>query len=533
MKKGAQNSVFFHPIVIGIYPVLYLLAININQVQPLSALRAGLICLAGCLLLYGLIWLFLRNWDRTALFSSLVLILFYSYGHIYKLIEGKSWLGFVYGKHRFLIVLWLVLFLAGAWSILKKIKPRNPLNQVLNLASVVLIVLPLLQLALFGYQFLQETLRSQVASRASISALSLSGESSAQDQNTPDIYYIILDGYSRADILEKLYSLDTTPFINEMKSLGFVFPDCTQSNYAVTPFSMFASLNMDYLENHPDVFSGGPGDDQVNTTTIYMPIRDGQVRQFLEQRGYKTIAFETDYWWLNLTDADLYIVGNDNPLVKYNKNYEVSSFEEMFIRTTALRIFTETSSHFSAQFKKQIRTPTERRYEVTRYNLEQIEKIPEIPGKKFVYLHLAAPHAPFVFDANGNFVDFDNRAGDNPAYPNEIVYLNKRVAQLAKDLIAKSKTPPIIVIQGDHGWDPRYRLQILNAYYLPNGGDDLLYPEITPVNTFRLIFDYYFGGQFKFLKDNSYFSIGEEFPQYKIKARPYQLTPVPGSCMGK
>jgi len=49
-------------------------------------------------------------------------------------------------------------------------------------------------------------------------------------------------------------------------------------------------------------------------------------------------------------------------------------------------------------------------------------------------------------------------------------------------------------------------MAILNAYYLPRGGQDLLYENISPVNSFRLIFDYYFGGNFGLLEDGSYFS---------------------------
>jgi len=45
----------------------------------------------------------------------------------------------------------------------------------------------------------------------------------------------------------------------------------------------------------------------------------------------------------------------------------------------------------------------------------------------------------------------------------------------------------------------------LNAYYLP-GHEDELSPDISPVNTFRLIFDSYFGGNYDMLPNVSYFS---------------------------
>jgi hypothetical protein len=36
------------------------------------------------------------------------------------------------------------------------------------------------------------------------------------------------------------------------------------------------------------------------------------------------------------------------------------------------------------------------------------------------------------------------------------------------------------------------KMGILNAYYFPDGDYSLLYPTITPVNSFRMLFDKYF-----------------------------------------
>ena len=45
---------------------------------------------------------------------------------------------------------------------------------------------------------------------------------------------------------------------------------------------------------------------------------------------------------------------------------------------------------------------------------------------------------------------------------------------------------------------------ILNAYYLPGIGQGDLYPTISPVNSFRVVFNQYFGGKFPLLPDLSF-----------------------------
>ena len=94
-------------------------------------------------------------------------------------------------------------------------------------------------------------------------------------------------------------------------------------------------------------------------------------------------------------------------------------------------------------------------------------------------------------------------------YRGEVLYLNKRVLEALHEILSVSAVPPIIIIQGDHGDDKSEastRMTILNAYYLPGVDQSKLYPTISPVNSFRLIFDEYFGGNYESLPDKSYLS---------------------------
>jgi hypothetical protein len=147
-----------------------------------------------------------------------------------------------------------------------------------------------------------------------------------------------------------------------------------------------------------------------------------------------------------------------------------------------------------------------------------------------------APHPPFVFDKDGEPIYPDRRftTGDGDSYqgtdeeylsqyPDQLEYINKLTLAAVKRIISKSKTPPVIILQGDHGsgvYLDNYslantcvyeRFSILNAYYGPQGLKDLLYPEITPVNSFRLILDYFFDTRLGLLPDKViYGSLGKD-----------------------
>jgi hypothetical protein len=86
------------------------------------------------------------------------------------------------------------------------------------------------------------------------------------------------------------------------------------------------------------------------------------------------------------------------------------------------------------------------------------------------------------------------------------------------EIMTKSKQPPIIIIQSDHGpgsmldWEKpektnmQERLGILLAYYLPGAGEIATDKVTSPVNVFRLVMNRYFGAKLQFLRNDSYYS---------------------------
>ena len=156
--------------------------------------------------------------------------------------------------------------------------------------------------------------------------------------------------------------------------------------------------------------------------------------------------------------------------------------------------------------------PRQESYERILFEFDQLGKSPSLPGPKFVFIHIMAPHSfPFIFKADGGF---ELSSSVDPALGNELLFLNKRTLEAVQAIIAQSTNPPIIIIQGDHGLDTEVRMANLNAYYFPNDGAKVLYPTISPVNTFRLVLNTYFGQNLPLLPDVSYYSSYEDVFQF-------------------
>jgi hypothetical protein len=274
-------------------------------------------------------------------------------------------------------------------------------------------------------------------------------------------------------------------------------------------------LNFNYLEALGDNFQPG------NTSRVEIAelIKNNAARQALENMGYSSIAFETGFKGTQWEDADIYLTPRGNTLDEAQLTGGINPFEEMLLQTSGILVWMDGAMVLPQYLQPDFDNPRKIHRQRIEFVIEQLRKMPSVPGPKFIFAHIVSPHPPYVFGPDGEFIDFDKP--DDPGYQDQIIYLNKVLIPLLERIIQDSPTKPIILLLADHGAihaPPRERMNILNAYYLPSGGSSYLYPNISPVNSFRIIFNHFFGGNFQILDDISYFSI------YK---RPYEFTVIP------
>ncbi len=325
----------------------------------------------------------------------------------------------------------------------------------------------------------------------------------------PDIVYIILDGYGRTDVFERLYGFSDQGFIEGLEKRGFYVAKKARANYCQTELSLSSSLNYDYIQ---DLKSIQPVDE--GRPNFAMALENSRTMTRLKEAGYQTSAITTGFPSLQFMNVD---------------RKEVTPEGVNLLESTILQRLP------SLEQTAVIRTMFEMRQQILRDAFERLSTLSDqgaVP--QFTIVHILAPHPPFSFGPNGENLpkkgpygywdgsDYMEMVADKKAYregyAGQATFIGKKILESLDKILAGPGPRPIIVIQGDHG--PKMGLDqselektnvgecfpILNAYLVPDSVREELYPEITPVNSFRTVFRRLLGDDLPNLEDRSWYS---------------------------
>jgi len=490
-----------HPILFSIYPVIFSYSNNIGKVTFQNVLEPLIFTVLFVLTGWGVLRLILNDWFRSGGIASLLIILFYSYGHARTNID-------LAGADYFLPVIWIAALLLGMFVIIRSRKKFTDGTKILNVVSVVLVMLVATNIGL--YQFKTTT---SAQTQPQIERIPEDLTEKDEQQPHPDVYFIILDAYARQDVLKDIYGFDNSKFLDNLESKGFYIADKAIANYVQTGLSLGSSLNLMYLDDLVEQI----GENNLNREPLNLLINQNQITFFLRKKGYKIIALASTRPETQMKSADVFL----------SSGTTLNEFHEGLKNTTPLPDM-ESSDKREEVFS---------RYRMhTMFTLDKLGKLAlEHKGPKFIFAHLGQPHPPFVFGPNGEPVQLESRFNDHDGdwlvrpgrltveqyhkhYVDQLIFLNKKIEFVIDEILKNSSRPPIVIIFGDHGprsklnWqslkktDVRESFSILSAYHLPGNGKKLLYPEISPVNSLRVIVNHYFGANLDLLPDRSFYS---------------------------
>ena len=454
----------------GIYPIIFLYNYNKDFIRFYDIFRPIFLSIAIIISLYLILYkTFNKNAEKALTLTAIISILFFTYGHIYELSENL--------RHRFLIPIWIGLFILAYLQVKKSSKVAPWLVDFISFVGLLLVVFSSFQI-ISG--FIQLIPSNDHPPRESYK------------DNSPDIYYIVADGYSRGDVLMDQFNFDNSAFLKKLENEGFYIADCSLTNYSWTFLSVTSTLNLDYLETKDEAYH-----DAFN---------DAYIWDILNEHGYTTIVLDNDFSRTMVIDSDVYLKDfSSNDKLQYT----FSDFEFMLIKTSATLILTDGLGAISDSiYEKITAAPLNIRYEKTTSLIKNLKLIANLyQSPKFVYAHIMVPHDPFIFSPDGELIPEEKDM--EKGYINSVKYLNSELLSIIDSILSTSDEPPIIIIQSDHGWplSPKEsRMPILNTYYLPAQSDVSLYETITPVNTFRLLFNTYLEKNFDILEDISYYT---------------------------
>ncbi|MHA2033630.1 MAG: hypothetical protein ACW99Q_30045, partial [Candidatus Kariarchaeaceae archaeon] len=206
--------------------------------------------LIATLLLWLLLFRITNNNHKSALIVSIFFTLFFSFGQIFPAgvsillkfgIDIRSLVFNQIGWKLWLFSLfWVGIFLLFIFLILKIKSDLRLVSIFMNAASVVLLSFSL-------FLSIQNFLRQEKR----IKDIALYSNNLSEDlvsepikplisipQTKPNIYYIILDGYAREDILKNYYEFDNKDLIDYLTRNNFYIASQSYANYAHTIHSL-------------------------------------------------------------------------------------------------------------------------------------------------------------------------------------------------------------------------------------------------------------------------------------------------------
>ncbi len=274
-----------HPVLFALLPVFLLYTGNINEVS-LPDLLLPLAALAVVSLpVWWLCARLLRDPHRGAVLASLCWIWFFAYG------AWRRWLDPEDETMALAAVIAYLALLLVPVSLARLRRSYLHASRAFTVIAVGLTALQLLTIARY------ETGRVRYAPPAT--AERLQGISLHPPAQPPDIYFIILDGYARADVMQEIYHYDNRPFLEFLKTRGFQVASDSRANYCQTLLSLASCLDLDYLDTflkRMDARDGGrrPLDEALRST---------RVRALLQQHGYDLAAFASGYEETDMPEA--------------------------------------------------------------------------------------------------------------------------------------------------------------------------------------------------------------------------------------
>lgn len=488
------------PAILG---AVLVLSVFFNEaVSPYGAIRSVLIATVIGAVVWLLLWVLLRSPDRAAIVGALVVLALWNTPQWWQYLLAAA------------VVAVAPFVLARVADRIPRLAGRRVPWRALALASAVyslaLLITPISGWvswggpALFVADLHQGGGLDKLASAPAPAADASNGTPAG---TLPDIYLILLDEHTRQDTLLRDFGVDDSAFITALEARGFHVSSGSHTNYDSTEWTISSMFQMQYLDALPaikaEMSRGQPIDSIMRGLENANPVFDT-----LRQKGYTVV---TTAPWFEHT-----IIRRSDVLIDSGLMNEFES--QLLLSTTVGRIIDQVlPSWLGDQFRGNVEA-----------NVAAAGEIAATPSAapRLAFIHVAAPHEPYVFAADGSPVPlrladlFGPYAGTpaqlaakKAAYASEIQWVDRQAIAMVDAILAHASRPSVVIVFGDHGsrlpitTDPKNgdsaRVSNLFAALTP-GHAGLFGSSPTLVNVFPTLLDTYLGENVPILPNHSY-----------------------------
>lgn len=494
-----KNSLGFFPLFLLFIPSIFL--VN-NACYYFGLLDWNLVFspfivyfLASLLLYVGLRFLF-RDWNKSALITSFCLLLFYFFQPLIDFLQSMG--AEALTRYRVILPLLLLTFTILVMLLFRTKKNLNSLFRALNIFTGLVLLAGLLQ-----FCYLLSTHEERNNEQGDPLKVISSNYTPCDTCSKPDIYYILLDGYTNNKTLQKEFGTSIHPFEEELEHLGFRVITHSRSNYNFTHMSLSSVFNLQYLRN-------------LDNTKPF------STKEFLQ--SYYTMEQNE---WCRILQREGYAIKNYSIFDLEKNPAQVSPFlKELHYRSVHGQTFLQkVKRDIGWRWRKEnaVRDVNDGDIE---YAGTQVQRIAEtfesvmkesrvtVKNPRFIYAHFLLPHETFYFDSTGRRLPLSytiNARLNMADYTSQIKYTNSFILRpLINSILKYNNRPAIIILQGDHGYrnysteKTALEFENFNAIYFPGKDKSAIPDSFTNVNTFRLLLNMYFGKRMELLPDSSF-----------------------------
>ena len=467
-------------LLLAAYPLLSLFEQNQSEL-PLSVIWSPLVVMsAAIVVLYAVLVRVLRDARKAGVLTAVAVLFFFYLDTFHSDVAG------LHLSDGSALVIWLAL--CGTVGVLLA-RMNSSVGTVLvgvGVAAAVLALVPALRVA--SYQ------RRHPAVSASDPRLWPTPLTpSAKPRSRPDIYVIIPDDYARGDVLKRYFHYDNAAFVRALKHRGLTLSDQARSPYSDSESNITAELNMGYLTGLPKIL--GPKSQDVRPLKTLM--EDNRAAQLAKSLGYRYHHMDTDEVMFSGGNPAISPVGVPD------------SFQSLWLRKSVLRVFGGPIGFNESAGDQRFR-------DTVRSGFKRLDHVISQPGPKLVAFHTLIPHDPYIFGARGQSVTFPSQSDDvihsrlgMRYYLPQVRYVERRLLSTVDQIRAHSRTPPVIVLMSDEGFEGGstfseavtrdIRVKGLLAYSVPGLRHPAGPRPPSTVNTLRWVFNQVWGTRYPML----------------------------------